>query len=161
MEDLFSIIIVIIGIVGSIASSAKKAKARKAAGDTNWNTVTQAEQAAPKPAAKTEPHPYAPLAVQPMTPAMTFADASGPVIAPMVHTHLQSDCETHDTAGSLNFASTEGKDPCHEDQLTLERTFDEPAPTEGGLTFDWSGENMVKAFVMQEVLTRPAQRHAR
>lgn len=156
MEDLFSVIIVIIGIVGSIASSARKAKARKAADEAHWSAPVQ--QA---PAAKKEPHPYAPLAVQPMTPAMTFADAPGPVIAPMVHTHLQPDCETHDTAGSLNFASTEGKDPCHEDQLTLERTFDEPAPTEGGLTFDWSGENMVKAFVMQEVLTRPAQRHAR
>ena len=57
--------------------------------------------------------------------------------------------------------SMEGKDPCHEDELTLERTYAEAPQQQGGLTFDWSGESMVKAFVMQEVLTRPSQRRAR
>jgi len=32
------------------------------------------------------------------------------------------------------------------------------AREESGLTLDWSGENMVKAFVMQEVLKRPCER---
>lgn len=154
MEDLFSVIIVIIGIVGSIASSAKKAKARKAADEAHWSAPAQ--QA---PAAKKEPHPYVP--VQTVVPPLSVTDAPGQVIAPTIHAHVQPDCETHDAPGSLGFASTEGKDPCHEEQLTTKRSFDEPAPAEGGLTFDWSGENMVKAFVMQEVLTRPAQRHAR
>ena len=155
MEDLFSAIIVIIGIVASIASSAKKAKARKDAGDIHW----PAAPSRPAPAAKKEPHPYAPA--QDMMPPQSVADIPGRVIVPTVHAHVQPDCDTHDAPGSLGVTSLEGKDPCHEEELTLERTFTEPVQAEGGLTFDWSGENMVKAFVMQEVLTRPAQRRAR
>ena len=84
------------------------------------------------------------------------------LIEPTVHAHVQPDCEAHDTPGSLGVASSEGKDPCHEQQLTHARFVQEQeAENEGGLTFDWSGESMVKAFVMQEILTRPCQRQAR
>lgn len=154
MEDLFSAIIVIIGIVASIVSSSKKAKAKKAAGDVHWPAPLQ-----PKPAEKKESHPYAP--VQTMMPAMSVSEAPGQVIAPTVHAHIQPDCETHDKPGSLGVTSMEGKDPCHEDELTLERTFAEPTQQEGGLTFNWTGSSMVNAVVMQEVLTRPCQRRAR
>ncbi len=161
MEDLFSVFIVIIGIVASIASSAKKTKERKTAMEKH-QAATAARMAAgqqQKQDTEKTPHPYKPM--QTMMSSLSFADTPGQVIAPTVHTHVQRDCNTHDKPGSLGVTSMEGKDPCHEDQLTLERTFAEPAPVEGGLTFDWSGENMVKAFVMQEVLTRPAQRRAR
>ena len=83
-------------------------------------------------------------------------------MTPTVHTHLQPDCDTHDapTSGSLNVVSPEGKDPCHQEQLPQRRqSVAEAAPAEQpGLTLDWNGEAMVKAFVMQEVLTRPCDR---
>ena len=113
-----------------------------------------------QPIAPPEPYPYQPA--QPTAaPSVPAESRPSQRITPTVHAHLQPDCDTHDVPGSLGVVSTEGKDPCHEDQLTHERTYDEPAKAASGMTFDWSGENMVKAFVMQEVLTRPNQRHAR
>lgn len=63
-------------------------------------------------------------------------------------------------AGSMLADTHEGEDPCHEDQLrAVPAPVLSPTPEERpGLTLDWNGENMVKAFVMQEVLTRPCQR---
>lgn len=155
MEDAFSFIIVIIGVVASIASAIKKNRNSKAAAKPHWPSA--ADQ--PQPAEKKEPHPYTPV----QTTVLPPMDAAVPqqVIAPTVHTHVQPDCDTHDKPGSLGVASLEGKDPCHEDQLTHPRSMSEPVAEEGGLTFDWSGQNMVKAFVMQEILTRPCQRQAR
>ena len=155
MEDAFSFIIVIIGVVASISSAIKKNRNSKAAAKPHWPSA--ADQ--PQPAEKKEPHPYTPA--QPtILPPVTASDIPGQVIAPTVHTHVQPDCETHDApSGSLYVTTDEGKDPCHEPQLTHARTNQEPAEQEeGGLTFDWSGQNMVKAFVMQEILTRPASR---
>ena len=154
MEELFEelmpvAIFIIAGLVGTVLKAAKKAQ--------SGNPYTQAASPA-RPAAAKPAQPYQPA--QPtVTPSVT--DIPGQVIAPTVHAHLQPDCDTHDAPGSLGVTSTEGKDPCHEDQLTHVRTVQEPAHEESGMTFDWSGENMVKAFVMQEVLTRPCQRHAR
>ncbi|MBQ4581405.1 MAG: hypothetical protein IJA83_12175 [Clostridia bacterium] len=153
MEDMIEVLFVLIAIGASLVSTAIKAGKKNKAAIERHQAASRAAQAP----AKAEPHPYAP-AVQPMMPVITPADVPGPVIFPTVHAHVQPDCETHDKPGSLGVTSLEGKDPCHEDELTLERTFDEPALTENGLTFDWSGQNMVKAFVMQEILTRPAQR---
>ena len=155
MEDAFSFIIVIIGVVASISSAIKKNRNSKAAAKPHWPSA--ADQ--PQPAEKKEPHPYTPA--QPTVLPPREAAAPQQVIAPTVHTHVQPDCDTHDKPGSLGVASLEGKDPCHEDQLTHPRSMAEPVAEEGGLTFDWSGQNMVKAFVMQEILTRPCQRQAR
>lgn len=156
MEDMLEVIFVFIAIGASIISSISKAKKRKA--DAAARRVRFPAQ--PAAAQKKAPHPYVPAA-QPVIPAMSVGDVPGQVIMPTVHTHLQPDCETHDAPGSLDFTSTEGKDPCHEAQLTHERTDVRSAPEAPGLTLEWSGENMVKAFIMQEVLTRPCQRHAR
>lgn len=154
MEELFeelmpAAIFIIAGLVGTALKAAKKAQ--------NGNPYAQAASPA-RPAAAKPAQPY-----QPAQPTVTpsVADIPGQTIAPTVHAHLQPDCDTHDAPGSLGVTSTEGKDPCHEEQLTHVRTVQEPAHEEPGMTFDWSGENMVKAFVMQEVLTRPCQRHAR
>ena len=150
MEDLIEVIFVFIAIGASIISFAAKAKKRKEA--------AMARQAA-SPVKRTAPKASHPYAAQPtVMPPMSFSDVPGQVIAPTVHTHIQPDCETHDAPGSLGVVSSEGKDPCHEEQLQPRPSIAEPIQEENGLTFDWSGENLVKAFVMQEVLTRPANR---
>lgn len=158
MEDFFPALIIIIGIVGSIVSSASKEKKRKA--DEERRRAAAARKInVQKAPAKAEPHPYAPLSVQPVSvSSLSFGDVPGQLATPTVHPHLQPDCATHDVPGSLGVTSMEGKDPCHEDQLTMERTIaGTPAPV-ARLSFNWTGDSMVKAVVMQEVLTRPANR---
>lgn len=69
-------------------------------------------------------------------------------------------------AGSMYAESTEGYDPCHEDELQPEvnpcevspAAVPQPAPAAGGLQLKWTGDEMVRAFVMSEVLTRPQDR---
>ena len=153
MDNLFPAIFVVIAVIASITSSAKKERERKAAEERR----RAASPLKPKPTAPQQSHPYTP--VQPtVMPSMSFGDSSGQVIAPTVHAHIKPDCDTHDVPGSLGVTSMEGKDPCHEDQLTLERTLAEVPQQESGLTFSWTGQSMVKAIVMQEVLNRPATR---
>ena len=157
MDELFpALLVIVIGIISTISKAAKNQQSR-AAVDAH-RAASQARTATAEPA----PVPQASV------PAMSFGDMPGQVAAPVikparafaptVHSHIEPDCNTHDIPGSLGVTSMEGKDPCHEDELTLERTSTEPVQAEGGMTFDWSGQNMVKAFVMQEVLTRPVNR---
>lgn len=86
-------------------------------------------------------------------------------IQPQVHAHLAPDCEEHDAPGSLGEGSMEGKDPCHAEQLpraTQKRpSTDEVQTAQAGLQMDWSGESVARAFIMQEVLTRPCDRRRR
>lgn len=155
MESFFEAVIVFFGIIVSLVASAKKAKNKRIAEAARKPVFPEKEPAS----AKTE-HPYIPAQPTILPPQEAVPQQ---VIEPTVHTHMQPDCETHDApSGSLGVKSPEGKDPCHEPQLTHARFVQEPeAEAEGGLTFDWSGENMVKAFIMQEILTRPCQRQAR
>lgn len=153
MENLFPLVIIMIILIGSITSTAKKEKDRRAAEEQR----RAASPVKPKSVAPKQSHPYTPA--QPtVMPPIAFSDIPGQVIAPTVHAHVQPDCNTHDVPGSLGVTSMEGKDPCHKDQLTLDRTFAEVPQQEGGLTFNWTGDSMVKAVVMQEVLTRPVSR---
>lgn len=155
MEDLVPALIVLIAGIVSAVSKAKKEQEKKAAVERHKEAAAvrmQAAAAKKKAAAQEKPAPQ---------PPSTAADDPKQVAAPTVHTHLTPDCDVHDAAGSLNFTTTEGEDPCHEDQLTDPRTAGEPAAEQSGLTFDWSGKELVRAVVMQEILTRPAQRRAR
>ena len=150
MEELFPLLVVFIGAIGSIVSAASKSKNNKTAMSAHRSAAAERFNAAREQAA---PQPTAQGAALPPRP--------GQVITPTVHTHLQPDCDTHDKPGSLGVTSMEGKDPCHASQLTRVQPDMEAAPESPAITFDWTGENMVKAFVMQEILTRPCQRQAR
>lgn len=172
LEELFPFIFVVIALISFLTTAAKKA-GKKADAHPFGASPVKAKHAAPK-----QPHPYAPeqptvapalsasdvpgqVIVPTVAPALSVGDVPGQVIVPTVHAHVEPDCDTHDAPGSLGKTSKEGKDPCHEEQLTHARTIEEPAPEQGGLTFNWSGDNMMKAVIMQEVLTRPCQRRAR
>ena len=161
MDELFPALLVIVIVFISTISKAAKNQQSRAAVEAH-RAAAQARTGTAEPASVT----------QAVTPAMSFGDMPGQVAAPVikparafaptVHPHIEPDCDTHDVPGSLGVTSMEGKDPCHVEQLTHKRTEDEPAEVEqGGLTFDWSGENLVKAFVMQEVLTRPCDRRTK
>lgn len=150
MEDIFGFIVVVIGVVVSIVSKANKKKQQARTQFPPAAGVPDSPHAAP--AAQQRSMSTAPqLRQEPLTTAQ-----------PTMHSHLAPDCDTHDAPGSLDYRSPEGKDPCHVDQLPLTRDpLSQPDAAEAGLQLDWTGENLVKAFVMQEVLTRPCQRRAR
>lgn len=150
MEDsLFPVIILIIGAVSSIISAAAKGKKSEAAKKAFQQHTAARAAAAAKPASMAT-----------MLPQRPVAQPQFKVSEPTVHAHLDPDCETHDAPGSLGVSSSEGKDPCHEDQLTARRPVQDETETAPSLTLDWTGESLVKSFIMQEVLTRPAQRRA-
>ena len=153
LESFFELFFAGIVVVISLIASAKKAKNQRIADAAKQSRAQEQTASQPEPAWK----PAQPTVL----PPIVFADFLQKVNAPTVHPHLEPDCDTHDVPGSLGVTSTEGKDPCPEEQLTHTRSFQEPAPEEPGITFDWSGESMVKAFVMQEILTRPCQRQTR
>lgn len=60
--------------------------------------------------------------------------------------------------GSLNAVTGEGWDPCHEEQLhpltAAESRVPAPAPSAPGLQLSWTGNDIVRGFVMGEILKR-------
>lgn len=161
MEDLGSFIIVLIGAIAAIVNSVQKEKKkqRTIAAQPVASAARPPKQAAPAP----QPAQAAPAAKPVSMASMLPRQESIPQPAqPQVHTHLDPDCAAHDApSGSLSVTSPEGKDPCHEAQLTSARELLTEEVTQPGLTLDWSGDAMVKAFIMQEVLTRPCDRRKR
>ena len=156
--EFFEMIGAVIIVMVSIAVSSAKKKAKERQRHFQPMTVSAApENPAPQPAA---PKATRPAPAQ-MTPPLPKIEPAKPApLQPTVHAHAAAlECETHDMPGSLGVTSTEGRDPCHETQMAaLERSSFAPVAEQPGLKLDWSGENMVKAFVMQEVLTRPRDR---
>jgi len=153
-EMIWAIIIVVIGIAAS--SAKKKAKERQ----RHFQPVTVSDapdDPAPQPAA---PKAAAPAPAQMHQPLPKAEPVKPAPLRPTIHAHVAApDCDTHDMPGSLGVGSMEGRDLCHEEQMNgLERSSFAPVTEQPGLKLDWSGENMVKAFVMQEVLTRPCAR---
>ena len=167
--DLFWVLIVVGLIVRAVGNSKKKQE--KQAKKQRQTMEEIFGQDAVKPASmqrmETKPVPKPSPAPRPaeMLPPLRQEPARE-AIAPRVHVHTAPACPVDDDAGSLRYHSTEGVDPCHEDQLPSMHT-PRPEPmaprmTERpGLTLDWNGESMVKAFIMQEVLTRPCERRGR
>ena len=152
MEEVLSLLpIIIIAVVSAIAKNAKGKQ-------TQHSYPPSMSAASPQQARPvTKPAP----AARPASMVSQLPPVKPAVAQPTVHTHLAPDCETHDApaSGSLNVKSPEGKDPCHANQLPATRAeLPEEATAQPDLTLDWSGDTMVKAFVMQEVLTRPCDR---
>ncbi len=111
-----------------------------------------------------KPADPAPMRTQKTVPVLQRPEER-PSIAPRVHTHVAPGGPAHDVQGSMEFKSTEGVDFCHEDMLPdveQERPdFSLPEDERPGLNLQWTGDAMVKSFIMSEVLTRPCQRRRR
>ena len=154
MEDLIGAVVVIIGAIAAIVNAINRRKQAP----TKFPPAAQVrQQTAPAaPASMVTMLPQVQPAVRP-----TVVPAATAGIAPTVHTHLAPDCDVHDASGSLNYISSEGKDPCHEAQLSIRTPLTQEEAPAPALRLEWTGEALVNAFVMQEILTRPAQRRAR
>ena len=113
------------------------------------------------------PRPSKPIkSVQkPVTPKPQPAAAPVSEYEPVPHAVLQPTITftEHDDSvyqGSMNAATGEGYDPCHDEQLeplTLAETAVPAAETEvPGLQLNWNGSEVVRGIVMSEILKRRA-----
>ncbi|MGN0779943.1 MAG: hypothetical protein ACI4MJ_12380 [Aristaeellaceae bacterium] len=171
MESLWVVIVIVWAIAQAVGSSKKK-QAKQAQQMKKqrqlMDEIFKQDDVQPIPAAQmaAPPAPAAPPAAmmpsQPVDMMPPLPQTRREPLAPRVHTHTAPACPEDDNAGSMPYHSPEGVDPCHVEQLppmTQPRPDTMQAPAEQpGIRLDWTGENMVKAFVMQEVLTRPCQR---
>ncbi len=82
-----------------------------------------------------------------------------------VHDHLAPACPAHEADGSLEYASPEGVDPCHAEDLRGMNTPLPPrspaAPAPSGFHLKLDAEDLTQAFVLQEILKRPRERRRR
>lgn len=147
MDDLIAILAVVAALIGLVAKSSKK------------NAKGQPARAKAQSAAGSA----APPAMQGELPHMP---------APHVHELKPQVVVTPHTpdifSGSMNASTGEGFDPCHEEELTPQRepcmVAPRPAPPQPApapLSLSWTGDEMVKAVVMQEILRRPCERQRR
>ena len=117
------------------------------------NKAAQKQQAAKKakPAAK-------PQAAQQQAPANTYTapEPARPTVLQPTITFTEHDDSVYQ--GSMNAITGEGYDPCHDEQLaplTLAETAIPAAEqAEPGLELSWTGSDIVRGFVMSEILTR-------
>ena len=155
MDDLFAILVVVVSLIGLAAKSNKKKKAsgqtaRQPARPAAVTAAASAPAAAPPPMQGEAPH----------TPAPHVHELQ-PQVAVTPHT-------PDIFSGSMNASTGEGFDPCHEEELTPQRepcmVAPRPAPPQPApapLSLSWTGDDMVKAVVMQEILRRPCERQRR
>ena len=137
------LILVIFWVIMGLASSKKKAQQK---------TGKEAKPGAAKSAAKA---PQAePNRSGPAKPPETFSRPA--VMQPTIKVTEHDDSVYQ---GSLYAETGEGYDPCHDEQLSslsaLERdTVSAPAEETPGLQLGWSGSDVVRGFVMSEILNR-------
>ena len=158
MDDFLGVVLVIIAIISAISKNAsKKKKAREES--------RQIQAAVPKMKAMPKDAPKAaPVAEETMLPPEApAAPTVRQEIAPRVEARVRVSPHMEEYEGSLHAESTEGVDSCHEVQLSGRPAIQlAPMPVEPpGIRLEWTGENMVKAFIMQEVLQRPCDRRRR
>lgn len=133
------IIAIIWLLMAPLLSAAKKQQAKNAkSGAAKQSGAKAPEQ---KPEAKithVEPEPARPTVMQ---PSITFTEHDDSVYQ-----------------GSMNAVTGEGYDPCHDEQLApLTRAETTPAATAEatpGLQLSFTGNEVVRGFVMSEILTR-------
>ena len=184
VEDLLGFLFVIIAIVGSIKKNQKKKQQAQARKAVRQELASKKQNRAPysmeslqawfeeetkekQPAASVGPAVAASTgSIQEITheglhPCEVHEGAPAQVAQPRIQARVQVTEKPKVMLGSMGVDSHEGIHPCdeHEDDLLQSEKPLMPIPVEKpGIQLDWTGENMVKAFIMQEVLTRPAQR---
>ncbi len=157
MEDLLEFIAVIFVLVGLISKSRKR-KGTKTPQSKQWEKlekslnqlfdepVTRPAKAKPQP----QPSPMGEMTHEGIHPCEEHG---------MPPKQLAMEVQPAPVTGSLPETTHEGEHPC-DMHNAAPLAAPEPAPVEEqpGLQLDWTGDSMVKAFIMQEVFTRPCQR---
>ena len=96
-----------------------------------------------------------PAAAGPAEPAEPAEPSAPRVLEPSIRFSEHDDSVYR---GSMNAVTGEGYDPCHDEQLTsLTQAETAPVPTAEaapGLQLSFTGSEVVRGFVMSEILTR-------
>jgi len=182
VEELLAVLIVVVSIVSTIKKNQKKrlqeqgrrearqaqAAAPQGRAPYSMESLQQwfEEEAAARPAEKAQPAVPAGAGFGGSIREMTHegihpCDEHTAVPQPRIQTRVQVTEKPAVVVGSMGVDTHEGIHPCDEHEDSLLQS-DKPlvsVPVEKpGIQLDWTGDNMVKAFIMQEVLTRPSQR---
>ena len=124
----------------------KEAKKRQAA--RNADSAVQKQKA------------KAPKQKQPAAPGPAGPDREDAAYRPAVMRPTITVTEHDDSVyqGSLNAETGEGYDPCHDEQLSSLTAAEAVSPAaetvQPGLQLGWSGSDVVRGFVMSEILKR-------
>ena len=125
----------------------KEAKRRQAARNTDSAAAQKQKAKAPK-----QKQPAAPASAEPDREGAAYRSA---VMRPTI-TVTEHDDSVYQ--GSMNVESGEGYDPCHDEQLSSLTAAEAVSPaaetTQPGLQLGWSGSDIVRGFVMSEILKR-------
>lgn len=161
MEDLLEFIAVIFVLVGLISKSRKR-KGKKAPQSRQWEKLGKSfNQLFDEPVAEpAKAKPRGPEAPQPSPMGEITHEGIHPCAEHGMPPEQQAmDLQPAHVSGSLPETTHEGAHPC-DIHNAAPLTVPEIAPKEEqpGLQLDWTGDSMMKAFIMQEVLTRPCQR---
>ena len=131
---ILAVIWLLIGLpLSKLSNKAKQQQASRKAKSPGAKAPQQ-----PENSTYVEPEPARPTVLQ---PSITFTEHDDSVYQ-----------------GSLNAVTGEGYDPCHNEQLaplTAAETAVPAAETAApGLQLSWTGNDIVRGFVMSEILTR-------
>jgi len=175
VEDFLGFALVILAIVSSIAKKKKKKQQAQARKQVRQEIAAKQQTKAPYSMEalqawfeeeNEETPPAKPAAAQEAThegihPCDTHSSEPAKVAQPRIQSRVQVTEKPRVVLGSMGVDSHEGIHPCDEHEEDLVQN-DKPLiamPVEKpGIQLEWTGDNMVKAFIMQEVLTRPGQR---
>lgn len=147
----FSVIIVIVAIVWALSSVANRAK-----------TMNQAKK--PPSDAKANEQAAKPKAKQSISAPKQNADrlrVAQPAAYQTIQSRMVDPNRDEEYVGSLAAESTEGIDPCHDEEMQRAYAINRPYQTEAsalGVAGMFGRDALVKAVVMSEILTRPSQR---
>ena len=117
----------------------------------------QQQQAAKKakPAQAAKPAEKAPQK-KPVNSAYVVPEPARPTVLQPTIKFTEHDDSVYQ--GSMNANTGEGYDPCHDEQLTPLTAAESAVPAaeaaEPGLQLSWTGSDVVRGFVMSEILTR-------
>ena len=162
MDDFLSLLVIVFTIIGMVSKNKKK-KEQQAEAQKAFREMPPV----PAPQAVKQQPAAAPEAT--MLPPRPEHNPTKQLEAMIAQVLL--DAKTNDGARQTDHSahvSCEGHDPCHEEQLqplvrpahaaVQESTLPSTEEETGSLELNFTGDELVRAFVMQEILTRPCQR---
>ncbi len=148
---ILAIVWLLIGLPLSKLNKAKQQQQQQAAKTAKPGPAANPAGNAPKQKQPKQPTPPKPV-------NSTYVDHE-----PVRPTALQPSITftEHDDSvyqGSMNVQTGEGYDPCHDEQLAPLSAAEAAVPAaetaEPGLQLSWTGSDVVRGFVMSEILTR-------
>ena len=158
-----SLIVIVFSLIAMVNKNKKKQQKTQERRPITVGMEPNAPKAVTTPAAPAQPATMLPPrpAAKPAAAQMSIDD----YVARSAGKHGSMEGRTDHSA----HISCEGHDPCHEEQLRPAVRPSRTAPAAAGATIafreedpalrlNFTGDELVRAFVMQEVLTRPCER---